>query len=93
MFVLVIILMLPYNEKVWHKNKHVQVEEKNSTRKLNVGVKACAERGKMIKERPDQRGNKLWIPSGQDPTQINFQLVKRPKYSLLLKRNNKQRLL
>lgn len=42
----------------WYK-RPVQFEEKNSTRKLTVGVKAYMERVKEIQERPNLKGNKL----------------------------------
>jgi hypothetical protein len=35
------------------ETQNVQFEEQKSTRKLNVGAKACAERDPEIKVRPD----------------------------------------
>lgn len=54
------------NEQFGRKGAH---QETNST------AKACVEIREII-EKPDLHGDKGKHPSGQDPTHLNFQLVK-----------------
>lgn len=46
-------------------------------RKINIGVKACAERAKEIEEKLDPQKNKGRLPLGQDLTHLGFQLVRK----------------
>ena len=80
MWVVVVTVMQIYNENEQAKKgkiQNVQFEEKRSTREFN-GAESSAQGVKMLfKESLMLNGIKGVVTSGQDPTQLSFQLVER----------------
>lgn len=55
--------------------QNVQFGRERAHRETNSTAKACVEIREII-EKPDLQEDKGKHPSGQDPTHLNFQLVK-----------------
>lgn len=76
---LVFALMQIYNENEQAqqgKTKNVQFEGRGDPRKWNRG-KFYVQGDKEIKEKPDAKWDKGVLMSGQAPTQLSFQLLRR----------------